>query len=110
MPRAPKKCGKPGCEARVTARTWCPAHTPTASTRRSRLPTNWPALRSAVKARANGNCEATQHHPRCNGTGTQCDHIHPGDDHSMSNLQWLSTECHQVKTNREHRDRNRSQR
>jgi 5-methylcytosine-specific restriction endonuclease McrA len=23
MPRAPKKCGKPGCEARVRGRTYC---------------------------------------------------------------------------------------
>lgn len=27
MPRAPKKCGRIGCDQRVTGRTYCPAHT-----------------------------------------------------------------------------------
>lgn len=26
MPRAPKRCGQDGCEARVVGRTYCPAH------------------------------------------------------------------------------------
>lgn len=26
MPRAPKRCGRTGCETRVVGRTYCPAH------------------------------------------------------------------------------------
>lgn len=107
VPRAPKKCGKPGCEERVTARTWCKTHTPVHSKRSSRLPADWADLRAQVKARANGRCEALVHHHLCNGTGAECDHIIAGDDHRLSNLQWLSRQCHQVKSIRENRDRNR---
>lgn len=68
------------------------------STRSERLPADWDSIRRAVKRRARGRCEATKHDPRCPGTGAECDHITPGDDHSLSNLQWLSTECHKAKT------------
>ena len=68
------------------------------STRSARLPRNWPQLRRAVKKRAGGLCEAHPHHPDCNGVGTECDHIHPGDDHRLANLQWLSPPCHRAKT------------
>jgi 5-methylcytosine-specific restriction protein A len=46
-------------------------------------------------------CQAQHHDPRCNGIGTECDHITPGDDHSMGNLQWLNGWCHKAKTQRE---------
>ena len=68
------------------------------STRSARLPTNWPQLRRAVKKRAGGLCEASTHHPDCNSVGTECDHIHPGDDHRLANLAWLSSPCHRAKT------------
>ena len=68
------------------------------STRSARLPRNWRRLRAAVKKRAGGLCEASVHHPDCNGVGAQCDHVTPGDDHSLSNLAWLSVPCHRAKT------------
>lgn len=110
MPRAPKKCANPQCEERVVARTYCTTHTPVwkTTTRRQRLPSNWPALREAAKQAANGRCQALVHHRLCDGVGDECDHIHPGDDHSPLNLQWLSTVCHKAKTARESRDRNRT--
>lgn len=73
------------------------------SDRRSRLPSDWPKRRQQVKRRARGLCEAEQHEPDCNGIGTECDHIVNNDDHSLSNLQWLSTPCHKAKTQRESR-------
>ena len=46
-------------------------------------------------------CQAAVHAPDCHGIGAECDHIKPGDDHSLSNLQWLSAPCHLAKTLRE---------
>lgn len=77
------------------------------SDRKQRLPHDWPKRRAAVKARAKGKCEATTHAPKCRGWGSDADHIIPGDDHSMDNLQWLSGACHWAKTNRETAARNR---
>lgn len=71
------------------------------SDRRERLPDNWELLRQATKHRAKGRCEAEAHVPTCNGTGTEADHVVQGDDHSMSNLQWLSRPCHEAKTRRD---------
>ena len=77
------------------------------SNRRLRLPDDWAARRAAVKARAHGRCEAKLHAKGCNGIGTDCDHIVPGDNHSLDNLQWLSYACHKAKTARESAERNR---
>ena len=68
------------------------------STRRSRLPPDWGKRRVKVKARAKGRCQATRHVPECDGIGAECDHVVPGDDHSLPNLQWLSASCHWAKT------------
>ena len=76
------------------------------SDRRERLPSDWLRIRRAVKARANGRCEAAEHAPGCDGVGTDCDHIIAGDDHDMGNLQWLSHACHKRKTERENAERN----
>lgn len=73
------------------------------STRRSRLPKDWPARVAATKARAHGQCEAQAHVPECQGVGHECDHRTAGDDHSLANLQWLSTPCHAAKTRAEAR-------
>lgn len=115
MPRAPKKCGRPDCQQRVTGRTYCPNHTPVwrGSTRRSRLPADWDTRRAAAQTAAHGRCEMTTrlnrpHHRDCNGTGTECDHITAGDNHEPTNLCWLSTPCHKVKTASETRARNRT--
>lgn len=68
------------------------------STRRSRLPADWPKRRQRTKTRAKGMCEAQVHEPECDGIGSECDHIIAGDDHSLSNLQYLSGPCHAAKT------------
>lgn len=77
------------------------------SDRRERLPDDWPDIVRRVKARDQGRCRAPQHSPRCNGVGTDVDHVIAGDDHSMANLQLLSEPCHRDKTARESAERNR---
>lgn len=78
------------------------------STRRSRLPKDWPSRREATRERADGRCEGIsldggpRHHATgCSGIGRECDHHVPGDDHSLANLRWLSTPCHKAKTQAE---------
>lgn len=100
----------------TSLRTTQPTHTGAAmpsrrsrwqtSHRRDRLPHDWQRIRAAVRARANGRCQAKQHANGCNGIGTDCDHIIPGDDNSLDNLQWLSSACHKAKTARETAARN----
>lgn len=46
-------------------------------------------------------CQAKVHEPQCNGIGNECDHITPGDNHTLTNLQWLSAACHKAKTTQE---------
>ena len=77
------------------------------SDRRHRLPNNWPTITSRIKARANHRCEAPVHDPRCDGTGTEVDHIIQGDDHSDHNLQLLNEYCHRAKTADETAARNK---
>lgn len=76
------------------------------STRYDRLPNDWHTRVRAVKARAQGNCEATHHVDACNGKGQEVDHIVQGDHHDLANLQLLSTPCHQAKTRAENAARN----
>lgn len=78
------------------------------SDRKDRLPPNWAQLRAATKARAKGKCQANPHVPGCGGWGRDADHITPGDDHNLDNLQWLSGPCHRAKTAREAAARNRA--
>ncbi|MGH2670099.1 MAG: HNH endonuclease [bacterium] len=59
------------------------------STRRQRLPDNWDEIRTPVRNRAAGQCEAVDDGIRCPAPGVECDHIIPGDDHRPENLQWL---------------------
>ena len=73
----------------------------TSSNRRAELPPDWSRRRQAVKARAGGRCEAERHVPECDGIGTDCDHVGDAHDHSLANLQWLSSPCHKAKTQRE---------
>ncbi len=71
------------------------------STRRDRLPGNWRQLRRLVQQRAGGRCENVIDGQRCQSTGSHCDHIDPGDNHSVANLQWLCPPCHLSKSGRE---------
>lgn len=87
------------------------------STRRARLPKDWAKRVAATKARAHGRCEGVSikgeqrwHVDGCDGIGAECDHDKRGDDHSLSNLRWLSTPCHTEKTKLEQPRRLRSSR
>lgn len=73
------------------------------SNRRQQLPPNWATLRKIVARRADGRCQNIIDGTRCPAPGTDCDHIHPGNNHDTSNLQWLCADCHTRKTIRERR-------
>lgn len=69
------------------------------SDRRDRLPHDWPKLRAQTRKRAGGRCEwVLPEGRRCPTPGTDCDHVIPGDDHALTNLQWLCGPHHRVKT------------
>ena len=69
------------------------------STRRARLPKNWPSLRRRVMRRDKGLCQMPFSDGRlCGAEATDVDHIEPGDDHSMENLQALCGWCHARKS------------
>lgn len=105
MPRAPKKCAKPTCEARVTARTYCDEHTPAwlqskrpGSTRASRR------VRADV-LRRDPTCTC----PGCRAcTASGCSRASTEDDHKVNlatggtdhpaNHRGICTPCHKVKT------------
>ena len=65
------------------------------SSRRSReLPKNWAVLRSRVIKRDGSVCQECKTYTK----NPDVDHIVPGDNHSLSNLQVLCRECHKKKT------------
>lgn len=68
------------------------------SDREQRLPGDWHRRRNTIRRRARGRCEAIVNGRRCTNAGSECDHIHNGDDHALTNLQWLCPSCHQRKT------------
>ena len=69
------------------------------SNRRKRLPPNWSQLREQVRIRANDQCEAAlRDGSRCPDQGTDCDHIVAGDNHALTNLQYLCRWHHSRKT------------
>lgn len=71
------------------------------SDRRSRLPPDWPKRRMQARKRAGGRCQYVDATGRCPVEGTDCDHIVRGDNHELSNLQWLCREHHKAKTAQE---------
>lgn len=72
------------------------------STRKERLPKDWEQRRATVRDRAGGRCQAPMRDgSRCPEFGTDCDHIIRGDNHALSNLQWLCSWHHNKKTARE---------
>ena len=75
------------------------------SDRRSRLPADWARRVSDVMKRDGGRCRAIlpRSKKRCPRKATDVDHIRPGDDHSLSNLQALCEEHHKRKTAAENR-------
>lgn len=74
------------------------------SDRKSRLPADWAKRVAQVKKRAGGRCEwRLKSGKRCPRPGTDCDHKRAGDDHSISNLQWLCGHHHGKKSSMEGR-------
>lgn len=76
------------------------------SDRRSRLPDDWEWRREVTRQRAGGRCErkipaSKGGRFRCSREGTDCDHIERGDDHSLTNLEWLCAVHHAAKTSAE---------
>lgn len=65
------------------------------STRRKRLPVDWARRRILVLQRDRYRCR------RCGATATEVDHVVPGDDHRLTNLQALCKRCHGSKTGTE---------
>ncbi len=75
------------------------------STRRDRLPSDWPSLVQRVKKRDGFRCTATlpRSGKRCPRKGTDVDHKTPGDDHSLNNLALLCSRHHALKSSAEGR-------
>lgn len=73
------------------------------SERKSRLPLDWPQKVAKVKQRAGGRCEAVRSKTglRCTVPGSDVDHVTPGDDHRLENLQLLCRWHHNAKSSRE---------
>jgi 5-methylcytosine-specific restriction endonuclease McrA len=72
------------------------------STRRSRLPKDWPAIVRRIKRRDQYRCTTLfEVSGRCTQRGTDVDHIIPGDDHSDDNLRLLCRWCHTQKSSSE---------
>lgn len=98
MPQATKACSHPDCPHLQP----CPDHPQVAwagSTRRRRLPPDWERRRRSVLAR-DPTCQDGR---TCQGLALsrEVDHIQPGDDHSLTNLQGICVDCHQAKTQAE---------
>jgi 5-methylcytosine-specific restriction endonuclease McrA len=71
------------------------------STRRYELPPDWPELRALVLARDEHRCRWRENGTVCGRTATDVDHIRPGTDHSLTNLQALCRDHHAIKSSRE---------
>lgn len=72
------------------------------SDRRSRLPSDWPAIRRRILKRDGYRCTALMRdRTRCTEEATDVDHIRPGDDHDDSNLTSLCGWHHARKSSRE---------
>ena len=73
------------------------------STRKGRLPIDWPRLRKVVLERCFHTCEWVEDGRRCRAPATDVDHIEAGDLHVLENLQGLCGVHHLAKTGREAR-------
>ncbi|MEU3986197.1 HNH endonuclease signature motif containing protein [Streptomyces sp. NPDC026672] len=69
------------------------------STRRARLPKDWPHIRRRILRRDDYICQARFSEGQlCGQPATDVDHIVPGDDHSAGNLRALCPWCHARKS------------
>lgn len=90
-------CAEPRCPVLVDT-TYCPAHQPVAwsgSTRRSRLPSNWPQVRRHVLERDGYTCHL------CGRYGNRVDHVIAGDNHDPVNLAPICFDCDMRKSGHE---------
>lgn len=73
------------------------------STRRARLPKDWQARRRAALARDRHQCQVISEETGfiCGEKATEVDHIRPGDNHNMSNLQAICQWHHRRKSSAE---------
>ncbi|WP_306365452.1 HNH endonuclease [Nocardia sp. CC227C] len=106
MPRAPRKCPKPGCENRITGTAYCPDHTThnwvSGGPSRTSTPEHR-AFRAAVLRRDDYTCRQCGHHDRT-GRTLQADEIIPasqGGAPTIGNGQALCIPCHKIKIQRE---------
>jgi 5-methylcytosine-specific restriction enzyme A len=106
MPRAPKKCGREGCEVRVTGKRYCPAHVvigwQTKGASRTST-TEHKAWRKAVLDRDHWWCQIRE--LGCTRRANNADHIVPvafgGSAFDLSNGQAACKVCHDKKSKRE---------
>ncbi|GAA4981328.1 hypothetical protein GCM10023317_05160 [Actinopolymorpha pittospori] len=69
------------------------------STRRARLPDDWPVRRLRVLRRDGYRCQVRDElGVLCGEPGNEVDHISPGDDHGYDNLQTICRWHHGRKT------------
>jgi len=71
------------------------------STRRSRLPKEWPDIRKRIFARDGGRCTWLADGVRCSAPATDVDHIVRGDNHDDHNLRSLCRAHHAAKSSSE---------
>lgn len=68
------------------------------STRRDRLPVDWPAIRQRILTRDGHRCTWVVSGQRCTAQATDVDHRINNDDDRDSNLRSLCAPHHRVKT------------
>lgn len=75
------------------------------SNRRARLPKDWKSRRIAVLNRDGRRCRVLSEETgmRCTEVATEVDHIHPGDNHDLHNLQAICSWHHAKKSSAEGR-------
>lgn len=71
------------------------------STRRQRLPKDWPRIRRRIIRRDKVCVWPTSDGSVCGAAGSDVDHIVPGDDHSDANLRYLCQWHHRRKSAQE---------
>ena len=90
-------CAAPRCPV-LTDETYCARHRPlpwAGSTRRGRLPPDWPRRVAFVLHRDRNRCY------RCGRYAKRVDHIVAGDDHSYANLAAICLDCDKRKSSAE---------
>lgn len=81
-----------------------PSHAWAGSTRKTRLPDNWPHLRRETLARCGGQCEVVENGLRCTKRASDVDHIinnASGGTDELDNLQGLCPRHHLRKSSAE---------